>query len=571
MKFKRFWAGVIASVIAASVGAITPVCVSAEYKGLIYDDNLYYLKIDKDKDDIYDYAVITDCNESAVSVNIPSEIGNLPVTRIGDSAFLNCNDLTTVSIPDTVTVIEQYAFSCTSLTEINFPKKLAEIGESAFAGCSMLQSINIPNTVKAIGNEAFARCEALNSVSLGKGLESIGNIAFADCKSLSGITISENVQSIGESAFENCESFSEITIPDSVQSIGMNAFQNTPLEDNQEGIKYADTWVISCDKNYASIEIKDGTRGIAQYAFTEYDGLEEVFFPDTLKTIDSYAFSDCPNLRSISTGNGVEKICSHAFYNCTSLKSVVMGNSVETIEEYAFKGCTKLEDITIPQSVENIIGNAFEDTPWLETKRNEDPYVVVNSVLIDAQTIPLEDEITIPEDVKTIGSYAFQIPADIIAPTKDITVILPEYVTKIEQYGFYGFADIGDLIIKNPDCEIIDNGYIFKAVPDEYGVSFTEPDYGSTVCFGGELGVYFYYGTIYGYENSTAQAYAELCGYSFESLGEYTPSWNISDVVKLQNFLLRRIDNIGRYYDLNNDSIINVFDLIFLKRKVIYG
>lgn len=472
-------------------GGVQPLIADAEYTGLMYDDYLYYLKIDKDKDGVYDYAVITDCNESAVSIEIPSEIMGLPVTRIGDSAFSSCGNLTSVSIPDTVNVIEDGAFMLTGITEIKLPNNLLEIDGQAFC-YSELKNINIPDTVKLIGDGAFSSCSSLENVELGNSVESIGS-----------------------SAFEYCKVLSEITIPDSVRSIGANAFENTPLISNQSGIKYADTWVVGCDKNFNSVEIKEGTKGIAQYTFEGYDGLEEVTIPDTLEIIDSYAFLNCPDIKNISTGGGVKKICDSAFSGCTGLKSFVMGESVETIEDGVFYNCTKLEDITIPPSAVHIMGNAFGDTPWLAAKREENPFVVVNSILIDATTIPLDKDFEIPENVKTIGSYAFQIP------TKGfINVTLPESVTKIEQNGFNGFAALDNIIIKNPDCEIIDNGYIEQIKPDEYGVPAFEPDYGGTICNAGLWGEFFYYGKIVGYKNSTAQAYAEKCNITFVALDE---------------------------------------------------
>lgn len=493
---KKLIAFATASVLTVTAGIIPNITVSAEYTGLVYDDYLYYYKMDKDKDEVYDYAVITDCNEEAVSIEIPSEINGLPVTRIGKSAFSLCRKLTSVSIPDTVTVIENNAFSSTGLTEINLPDNLEEIGNYAFSN-SKFETVSIPDTVKIINDGAFALCYSLNNVELGKSVEFIGGSAFTDCKSLS-----------------------EITIPDSVKSVGMKAFDNTPLIDNQSGVKYADTWVVDCDQNFASVEIKDGTKGIAQYAFMEYDVLEEVTLPDSLEVIDENAFRACSNIKNMSTGDGVKTICKGAFIDCTGLKSFVMGNSVETVGDYVFQNCTKLEEITIPTSVKSIIGRAFWDTPWLAAKREENPFVVVNSILIDGITVPFTDDLTIPENVTTIGSYAFQTTSN---EDKSINVTLPEYVTKIEHGGFEDFFVLQDIIIKNPDCEIIDNGYYFELVPDKYGVPAFEPDYGGTICYHSRDGEFFYDGTIIGHENSTAQAYAEKCGYNFEVLDD-TPA-----------------------------------------------
>lgn len=78
-------------------------------------------------------------------------------------------------------------------------------------------------------------------------------------------------------------------------------------------------------------------------------------------------------------------------------------------------------------------------------------------------------------------------------------------------------------------------------------------------------------GTVYGYENSTAQAYAKKYGYNFESLGE-TPEFMISDIVCLKKWLIgseKLSEGKAEKYDLNDDGKLNVFDWILLKRQII--
>ena len=160
-----------------------------------------------------------DCN-SLTSITIPNS-----VTSIGAYAFSNCYYLTNITIPNSVTSIENYAFrSCSSLTSITIPDSVTSIGELAFYSCDSLTSITISNSVTSIGERAFAYCSRLTSITIPDSVTSIGEAAFAGCSSLTSITIPDSVTSIGEYAFQSCSSLTSITIPDSVTSIGDYVF-----------------------------------------------------------------------------------------------------------------------------------------------------------------------------------------------------------------------------------------------------------------------------------------------------------------------------------------------------------
>ncbi|NBI88924.1 leucine-rich repeat domain-containing protein, partial [Lachnospiraceae bacterium] len=86
-----------------------------------------------------------------------------------------------------------------------------------------------------------------------------------------------------------------------------------------------------------------------------------------------------------------------AFENCSSLENITIPNTVTSIGDSAFYNCTSLANVTIPDSVTNIGRNAFSGTKWLEDRRKENPLVIVNHILIDAQTA--SGEVVIPDGV----------------------------------------------------------------------------------------------------------------------------------------------------------------------------
>ncbi len=111
---------------------------------------------------------------------------------------------------------------------IKFDKDLTEIGEYAFYGyktdCNKLTSVNIPDSVTTIGRSAFAYCNSLTSVTIGNSVTTIGGSAFLNCESLTSVTIPDSVTTIGGGAFRDCNSLTSVTIGDSVETIGKGAF-----------------------------------------------------------------------------------------------------------------------------------------------------------------------------------------------------------------------------------------------------------------------------------------------------------------------------------------------------------
>lgn len=143
--------------------------------------------------------------------------------EIGDNAFSNCKNLTTVELGGGVTSIGKSAFfKCTQLSSIAIGSGVASIGTSAFSGCTALTNANIGSG--AIGDNAFQDCKSLTDVTLGDGVTSIGRNAFLRCTVLTAIKIGSSVRTIESFAFSGCEALKEVTI--SAAQIGNQAFRS---------------------------------------------------------------------------------------------------------------------------------------------------------------------------------------------------------------------------------------------------------------------------------------------------------------------------------------------------------
>lgn len=135
---------------------------------------------------------------------IPSNYNGLPVVEIGYGAFKSEYMLTSVVIPDTVTLISDEAFeNQISLTSINVGESVVTIGVSAFEGCTSLKTVVVSDATQYIYASAFEGCTALESVTLGKNVKEITGSVFEECTSLRTITIPASIEKMGAWVFHD--------------------------------------------------------------------------------------------------------------------------------------------------------------------------------------------------------------------------------------------------------------------------------------------------------------------------------------------------------------------------------
>jgi hypothetical protein len=157
-----------------------------------------------------DGCVITKYTGPGGRIIIPAKIQGLPVREIGVNAFV-ISSLTSVAIPDGVTVIGDSAFFGASLASVTIPDSVTVIGNGAFYGCVSLASVTIPDGVTVIGNSAFSSTD-LKSVTIPDSVTEIGNSAFSVCSSLTSVAVPDSVTVIGDWAFSTCSSLEQVTI-----------------------------------------------------------------------------------------------------------------------------------------------------------------------------------------------------------------------------------------------------------------------------------------------------------------------------------------------------------------------
>lgn len=297
--------------------------------------------------------------------NIPSSLKSVTITGgryIQCGAFYNCGNIISITIPDSVASIADYAFShCGNLVSVNFPNSLKSIGIWAFQNCGKIKSANIPVSVENIGEGAFASCSSLTSITIPNIITSFGIYTFSGCSRLTSISIPNSVTNIGEGAFEGCKGLKTIAIPNSVTNIGADAFsecdslKTATISKSVINIKHAfnnNSTTYYCEhlyepegwRNYESYEWRywNAHKGIVYWgvSFVE-DEVAYYITSDTTVSIrnyfgDSEFFTIPQSVAHSGTEYKVISIEENAFLNCPKLISVVIPNNITIVGEKAF-------------------------------------------------------------------------------------------------------------------------------------------------------------------------------------------------------------------------------------------
>ena len=414
------------------------------------------------------------------------------VTSIGEKAFEGCTALVDLQLPDTITSIGYYAFKdCIGLTNMVVPKAVTTIAYGAFEGCTGLNSVVMSEGVTAIYDDTFKGCTNLAELIVSENLlnadmdafdgceklqfakygnckylstannpyhlllaaedtagtsyqihadaKAIADNAFARCRSLTSVVIPEGVRAIGEGAFSRCSALTSIEIPESAVSFGSNILENC----NQlQEVRYTGSLASWCNISFESALPQTGVD-----LYIQNQLLVNLVIPETITVLNAYAFAHCTSLQTVEIGNQVTAVGKVAFSGCTNLTTVTIGDNVVSVGSGAFGNCSNLQF------------TEYENGKYLGNSGN--PYLV----LVD--TTDNVTSFTIHGDTKIIAGGAFY-------KTRLTEITIPDNVKVIGEYAFY-------------DCEKLKTVKIGDGVTKIEGMAFAECDYMKSLEFGAGL------------------------------------------------------------------------------------
>ena len=428
-------------------------------------------------------ATITAAEATLTEANIPSVVefeGNqYPVIKINDSVFSGNTNLTSVTLPESLTTLGDRAFyACKSLKTIKIPSGVTTIPFQCFLECSSLESVTIPDGVTTIGVNAFFGC-SLKELTLPESLEAIGSIAFSGNRSLKSVNIPAKVKTIESSAFSFCD-LTDLVIPEGVQIIGGSAFCGNSLKKlilpstitsiGDEAFRYnSDFQSIICNAatpptlgaNAFDGEITPGIKvpmaSIVAYRqaegwknFTNYYGGEVVADGITYRIDDNGAMVAAAEatLTEANIPSSVEfegnqypviKINDEVFSGNTNLTTVTLPEGLVEIGVSAFKECKNLESVTLPESLTTLGGEAFRGNTNLTTVTL--PAGLVGIGVYAFYGCKNLESVTLPESLTTLGDNAFR-------SCKSLKIVkIPSKVTAIPDHCFEGCSSLESVTI----------------------------------------------------------------------------------------------------------------------------
>ena len=375
------------------------------------------------------------------NVTIPSSVyyngSYYTVTAIGDDAFTQAGGMTSITLPNTITSIGDWAFCGTemdtyapAITTITIPNSVKTIGKYAFHRCYSLRTVVIGDGVTTIGESAFQRCYNMNEITLGKSVTSIGAYAFyfngtyevngqtylnevnIICKSLTPPTLASNSFVTNSDYYQNPYNMYRIKV---TNPYAKSLYQAANYWKNFYNINYTQAYdfytggiyyLITGSNTVKVINKRNSSVGLTSSSDTNYSGNITIpntaYYSDLGKTynvtaIGDYAFNEVvainlnspagasvPRaqgaLKSVTMGSSVTSIGKEVFRNCTGLTQVTLGSGVTSIGTLAFYGCTALQRVTCQRSTPATIqSNTFDSNHYSTVKVYVPSMSAVNS------------------------------------------------------------------------------------------------------------------------------------------------------------------------------------------------
>lgn len=378
--------------------------------------------------------------KNLTSITLPNT-----VTRIGMYTFRDCSSLQSITI--TAQSLEEYCNGRGNemLCYINSSLGLGEINNDIKRNLLIngieTKEIIIPTNIKSIGNYAFCGCSDLISINMHDSITNIGMHAFDGCSSLTAITIPNNVASIGDCLFTNCSSLKSI-IWNANNCTDFYVAENAPFYDIRSQIT---SFTFGKDVEHIPAYLCYGMKNIPSLAL-----------PSNVKKIGTSAFEDSNINKSLIIPNTVTNVGKNAFRNCSSIESVIIGKSVASIGENAFANCNSIKSVTWNAKhcssfgicyigyIDGELFQIFDSSPFTTNVStfsfgNEVEYIP-SCLCLGMKNLT---SITIPNSVTSIGSGAFY------GCTALTSVNIPQKVNSIDMMAFAGCPSRSSITVAN--------------------------------------------------------------------------------------------------------------------------
>lgn len=275
---------------------------------------------------------VTALGTDAFYLNIPMTSISIPetVTVIRSQALSRCLGLTEVIIPNSVTEMDSRAmYACNYLERLTISSGMREINPETFSGCPWLEEIIIPDGVEIIYNEAFNYCGRATKLDLGSTVTSIGKMAFAGCGYLKEVNIPASVREVGEEAFGYCPSIGTVTIEESNEEIsfGINAFGDSRYAHDPDVVAKINTLTINRPFTCISTVVNE-------LPFAKKTTLESVNIGTLVTDLPADTFSGCDNISAVNVAATQCPSASSSTFSSSIFSKALLSVPENSVEAY---------------------------------------------------------------------------------------------------------------------------------------------------------------------------------------------------------------------------------------------
>lgn len=301
------------------------------------------------------------------------------MTKIGAYAFRATTLTQDIILPEGVTYVGAHAFDnsdvngekyspnggiwyTNNITSVSLPTTLTYIGDYAFAGCPLEQEIVLPENLDYLGERAFESCSNVyGTLHLPQSLNKIARNTFYGLKNLTGnLEIPSSVEEVERGAFAKT-SFSTLILNEGIKHIGQAAFSGLNLYfDNEANYDYySKSEVIPFS---GDLIIPTTVTQIDQYAFAA-SGFQHVYLPNNFEEIAEGMFAGCEELLdTITIPSKVNHIGAYSFQDCKKLTAVILPKNLMSIGENCFTNCWNLDYIQcLSETPPTLVGEGHFD------------------------------------------------------------------------------------------------------------------------------------------------------------------------------------------------------------------
>lgn len=358
-------------------------------------------------DEIEEIGNFSFANSSLKNINLEKTL----LRSLRKSLFVNASELTKVTLPDSISVIEDNCFeNCLKLEEINLQKtNLKFLKNDVFVNCQNLKSIELPKTVLEIGERCFSRT-AIEYFSFDKYLHRIGDFCFANNEFLTKIDMyNTNLTFLGKELFVYDWNLKEIYLPKRISKLEFGCFS--------------------------------------------FSGLNQIILPESLKIVsEKLFFSSLLTYADLSRTN-LDSLNYQMFYNCTLLKSVKLPQTVLEIGFECFKNCSSLSKINMNSKIYKISQGSFSFCQSLTKFDISQTNVKELSKEVFLNT-PL-NKIELPIHLTTINDRCF-------SGTNLTEFIASENISFIGEKSFSNCQNLKIIDLSKCDISIVPSGFVFN-------------------------------------------------------------------------------------------------------------